>query len=502
MHTGGVRITTNFLNFITTNNIDKNKSRDMAIQYFLTNSSFTVLTNSSISCITLKATINNNMETPFKSMRSNNIDLEVKCILLKVFITNPSQSGFINIPGRGYNNGIELTSISTFENEIKIQQEIYKKSFCSPASIFDGICPAIIFYDKAVNDNYITALRNLNSLGKMTLPEQDKLNEILNVIINNNVPMNISIIYMEMMENYEIAGDVFNFDVNNIIIPRDQNELYLLYSVQYEFKRLHSFGYLHGDAHFGNVMINKNYQYFENFVGRVIIIDFGRTTKLTSAQKQNPPIDTYINFIPSNYLLNNSQYNELRNSRINYINTISPKIQSIFNFNGSLPDLIKNIMSEHTTNNDDRYIYNGGKVKRQSKQKIEILDRKNTKQHNTIYTPKRMEQKDFFSTKISNNTSEEMDANVNALFNYLRLESEKVKHTVNLHPITKQIENIDVNEFTDIIRHQLVTNDDSKTKSNKTKSNKIKFNKTKYNKIKSNKIKSNKIKSNKTKSNK
>ena len=104
---------------------------------------------------------------------------------------------------------------------------------------------------------------------------------------------------------------------------------------------------------------------------------------------------------------------------------------------------------------------------------------------------------DIVSKKISNNTSEEMDANVNALFNYLRLESEKVKHTVNLYPITKQIENIDVNEFTDIIRHQLVTNDDSKTKSNKTKSNKIKSNKIKSNKTKSNKTKSNKSKSNK-----
>jgi hypothetical protein len=46
-----------------------------------------------------------------------------------------------------------------------------------------------------------------------------------------------------MMENYEIAGDVFNFDVNNNIKPRDQNELYLLYSVQYEFKRLQKFGF-------------------------------------------------------------------------------------------------------------------------------------------------------------------------------------------------------------------------------------------------------------------
>ena len=493
MHTGGVRITTNFLNYTTINKIDKTKTRDMAIQYFLTNSSFKILTNSSISCITLKATLNSNKETPFKSMRSNNIDLEVKCILLKVFITNPTQSGFVTIPGRGLYNGIELTSISTFENEIKIQQDIYKKSFCSPASIFDGICPAIIFYDKAVNADYINALRNLNSL---TQPEQDKLNEILNVInTNNNVPMNISIIYMEMMENYETGDKVFQFDTNKIIMPRDQNELFLLYSVQYEFKRLHSFGYLHGDAHFGNIMINKNYQYFENFVGRVIIIDFGRTTKLTPAQKQNPPIDTYINYIPSNYLLNNSQYNDLRNSRINYINKISPKIQSIFNFNGSLPDLIRNIMSGHITNNDDRYIYNGGKAKIRSNQKIdEILDDKNTKQQQK-YMINSMEQKKFFSTKISNSNSAEMDANVDALFKYLRLESEKVKDTVDLYPITKQIENIDVNEFTDIIRHQLVTNDDSKTKSNKTKSNKTKSNKTK---ITNKNKKTNKTKSNAT----
>ena len=491
MHTGGVRLTTRFFNYSISKGVNRNKLRETAIQYFLKNSSFKILTNSSISCITLKATLNNNIETPFKSMRSNNIDLEINSMLLKIFITNPTQSGFIPIPGRGNYNGIELTSISTFEKEIQLQQDIYKKSFCSTASIFDGICPAIIYYNKAVNATYITALQNLTSFGMSQL-EQDKLNEILNVLNNPNIPMNISIIYMEMMENYDIATNVFNF-VNNQLIPRDNQELYLLYSIQYEFKRLHSFGYLHGDAHFGNIMVNKNYQYFKDFVGRVIIIDFGRTTKLTQSQIQNPqtiPTETYSNYIPRNYILNNGNYDILRNSRLKYINSaLIPKIQNIFNFTGSLIDLITNIMNEQ-----DRYIY-GGKAKIQSNKKIEIHTKPN------IYITKNMKPKDFFSKKISNNTSEEMDANANELFEYIRLESEKMNPSdlFAVQPISKQIKNMKLDEFTDIIRNQMLFND-NKPKSKSNKSNKKTNNKT--NNKTNKKTKSNKKTNNKTRSNK
>lgn len=191
MQKGGVRISSSFLNHIAGNSNINKSPREEAIYHFLNYSSFEVLTNTSISCITLKATLNNNVESPFKSMRSNNIDLEVRCILLKIFITTPTTEDtftldtFITIQGRGYHNGIELTPISAFENEIKIQRDIYIKSFCSPTGIFDGICPAIIYYHKILDTAHISEFKALNSNGRMSTSDQSELNTILNILIYN-----------------------------------------------------------------------------------------------------------------------------------------------------------------------------------------------------------------------------------------------------------------------------------------------------------------------------
>ena len=63
--------------------------RSEAIHYFIQNSTFSILTNSSISCITLIATLNRDIiQSPFISMRSNNFDVDVRQILLKIFITS------------------------------------------------------------------------------------------------------------------------------------------------------------------------------------------------------------------------------------------------------------------------------------------------------------------------------------------------------------------------------------------------------------------------------
>lgn len=50
--------------------------------------------------------------------------------------------------------------------------------------------------------------------------------------------------------------------------------------IQYEFQRLNMYKYIHGDAHFGNVMIHPDYDYlYGGPKGRALIIDYGRTVK-------------------------------------------------------------------------------------------------------------------------------------------------------------------------------------------------------------------------------
>ena len=71
---GGVRIASEDMN------------RNQALSFFLNNSSFSVLTNSSISCITLLVTLNDGVNSPYRILRPVGFDQQVKKILLKVFL--------------------------------------------------------------------------------------------------------------------------------------------------------------------------------------------------------------------------------------------------------------------------------------------------------------------------------------------------------------------------------------------------------------------------------
>jgi hypothetical protein len=379
---GGIRISNEYIHYYTTeykNNtqIPSKNIREAAIYYFLNNSTFSVLTNDSVSCITIKSTLNNNIKSPFKSMRSNNIQLEIRCIFLKIFLTvnnNQTNLTWFPIQGRNY-DGIEITSIQTFENEIKTQMDIYKASFISESSILDGICPAIIYlkenYDKDNPD--IKIFINLPGMSK---ENQFNLNKIINGIFKHHLDgVRLSIIFMEFMDNFKTAGNYFTYDNNTHQVNiRNDRDIFLLKIIQYEFQRLNRLGYLHNDAHLGNVMINEEYNYFlinpndNKYKGRAIIIDFGRTVKLSVEDRkraQNGDIsifnqERYIKekMIPSNTIINNTEYNLLRQSRINYINLItSPYILNTFNIqNKTLYEFVGEIV------NNNNYILSGGKA--------------------------------------------------------------------------------------------------------------------------------------------
>ena len=99
---GGVRIASEDMN------------RNQALSFFLNNSSFSVLTNSSISCITLLVTLNDGVNSPYRILRPVGFDQQVKKILLKVFIT-ADISDWYTIEGRGNFSGIEVTSKEDFQ---------------------------------------------------------------------------------------------------------------------------------------------------------------------------------------------------------------------------------------------------------------------------------------------------------------------------------------------------------------------------------------------------
>ena len=279
---GGVRITTKF------------PDRDAALMHFIQNSKWSLLTNDSISCITLVAALKANITNPYRSLRNQNFNTPVEKILIKLFITTPTasrRSSMISVPGRPSHipGEIELTPENIFMDEIRTQRVIYKKSFLDEASFLEPICPKIINYVIRANLSLFQRLRGMSS------QEQRQLDDILNASRKHG--KDISFVVMEMMEGYRIAGDVFKYTYDF----RNDDKRHLLDMIQYEFKRLNEYGYFHGDSHFGNVMINGSYKnYIEGCTipGRAIIIDFGRTKKLPAGRPNHYGLERWETTVP------------------------------------------------------------------------------------------------------------------------------------------------------------------------------------------------------------
>lgn len=263
-----------------------------AFTFFLFNlKSSKILTDSSISCITLLLTIKDGIPIeryPYLINRRTEFNKPIKQILLKLFLSS-------DIDGTVMFNckQMEETSEETLIKEANTQLDIYRKGFLSNENGFDPICPAI-----------------LNCKAKVLNSDKDRLKEIIlgcftnrlksttfgvftdEIVLNEYFKHDISFICMEFLDGYSILGD-FSSD------PRF--EMFKQFAF-FELLKLYDYGYMHSDFHLGNVMINPNYMYLtddptSNNLGRAIIIDFGRTLKHGQIF---PDEKTKINFIRNN----------------------------------------------------------------------------------------------------------------------------------------------------------------------------------------------------------
>jgi hypothetical protein len=472
---GGVRLTTQYL----TEN--PNGDRNSACDYFLSNSTFSVLTNNSISCITIVATLNNGILSPFKSMRSNDIECIVNRLLLKIFITN-TQSGWYNIVGRGTYNGIEITNYALFRDEIQKQIDIYKKSILSDDSLLDAICPAIV---NSITIMTAQHLKFYTKLSGLTQDEKSQLNSILGAFgVNNN---SISIILMEYMDGFDTAYNV----LQKLVVNNKFRYDYFAQIIQYEFQRLNRLGYRHGDAHLGNIMINPNYKYFTRsgnplYLGRAIIIDFGRTRPLNNAEiirVRNNDVTVFKEEI-MNSILEPLQINYITNSDLNTLNTwrrqymfsaTIPKLRFFFNLkqNANLRDFLIN----HVINND-KYVYNlGGKKILKKFNNSYIIEMENSNSGEIYNYIKMMNIKEMtpFEEMLDNNFKEyertkkwvidkELEEISKKLFEDIRMEMEREDamdpSLFPKEPIDEQLKNMTPDDFFKLFNNDFSYQDD------------------------------------------
>ena len=280
----------------------KGKSIDEAVTFFLENSTFRIFTNSSISCITLIAKLNQGIKSPFISIDSLNFARDITSLLLKIMpstavILKPgSSTDKAAIPGRiPTYDGIEINSYATIERETQTQKDIFRKSIISPISFLDSLCPALIHVINPVPDKNVWKNKFLHNTKIITRPGQVKMNEMvaINQIFSavnmvGNRPSNVSIIIMEFMEGYKVLTE----------LTAHPNYARFQQFALYQIHQLHLLGYLHGDSHTGNIMIHPDIPYFmakpKPTLGIIKIIDFGRTAPLFPAEKlmiQNPNYD-------------------------------------------------------------------------------------------------------------------------------------------------------------------------------------------------------------------
>jgi hypothetical protein len=230
--------------------------------------------------------VKNTKSDIFISTRSNRINETIHNILFKVvFIkTDPFETSV------KFNDVyMDLIEESDFINEVKIQRDIFIKSL---DEYLEPICPSIIYCEiTTLKDLFLFFHKNTENL--MHTEEVEELNTSLSLLQefakNLNPSKRIGILFMEKMQGFSPIASVVT----------DLNSPYVLMAL-FEIYRMYDLGYLHGDIHGGNLLIDVDYEYFDNHRGRVIIIDFGRSFKPRNIPKIKPNMENIVEIITQN----------------------------------------------------------------------------------------------------------------------------------------------------------------------------------------------------------
>lgn len=312
-----------------------------AIGYFVLNSRFNILTYSSISCITLVATLDDSFRTPFVNIRQESFNQPVRRLLFKFFVTDNDNHNIrsqrdIRMDPRyrqAHEGLVEVTTRRGFREEIRKQIQIYNLSYldtvsetnpiqCNPMS---PLCPSILIAARYVEEVQCQVIRDRIT----TVRDMNKFVDFYTRGLAAGY--NISYISMELMEGYITLGEYISRPMNTI----NRNNIVVKF-LMYELDRLHKFGYIHGDIHYENALINPdlyyycsreqairdastNYQLRDNAqLGHIILLDFGRTTYI----KDYPYINSAPNLEEKLRLCMRAEQEDFINVHLNQLNAV------------------------------------------------------------------------------------------------------------------------------------------------------------------------------------
>jgi serine/threonine protein kinase len=274
---------------IDVNETDGIRDKNDAYCKFIKNSTFELLSTSSLNGIIIKANLNRSVRSPYVSIRSDSFGARIPSLILKlIFIDAPDK---LSVPAIR-KEMFPVTTYDGFKKEVDTQLDIFRES-CLDEYALQGICPAIVNYT-TIQAGHPMLRKFMNTIvNRVDGPTSNKLKNCLIGMYKafktpENSLMQLGVIAMEYADGFkQLISYLPRVEKGH---PDYSNELGLYRQYQvfalYELKRLHKLGYIHGDLHQSNILINPNSEYFTKrtdempILGKAMIIDFGRTVNM------------------------------------------------------------------------------------------------------------------------------------------------------------------------------------------------------------------------------
>ena len=271
---------------------DEFMSRVEAFVFFINRSTVSLLTCETRGGVLFILKLQPEYTSPYATNRSNAPNSEVRELIIKF--------AFLNEDGYGYRMSdiisLNPTSASSFMEEIDLQLKVFNASLNeeTPISALEPICPSIVI--GCILDNSLLSVSKIIKTMIRNTVREDRLGALILQTIFNELDCspNCNLIRWIVSSPVDKVKRVIYFRIGLIVMENLSSfitvkEAKNVFSQQttikamviFELWRLHNLGYLHGDAHTGNFMIDPTYRYFNGSPGRVVVIDFGSVYRHT-----------------------------------------------------------------------------------------------------------------------------------------------------------------------------------------------------------------------------
>jgi len=262
-----------------------------AFDFFILNSAFSLLTlNGAFGCVlvaTLDATIPD-VQSPYRSFNSQRYNMPVRKILIKLAALTFTDQ-IVDMPWTFKSTDDKRTgSAKQFENEINIQTDIYFKTM----NYLEPLCPANIYGEinnKADSisklDIIIARVRDARHpyLRRYIENLRYDIHAVGDVVVNgiaHVLDIVLGVIGMEIGENFK--NTIYDTIGDRVRIMTTEEIIMCANIARYELLQMAILtGYAHNDYHIDNLLYDRNYtNYFDTITGKVMIIDFGFSSKI------------------------------------------------------------------------------------------------------------------------------------------------------------------------------------------------------------------------------